>query len=53
MAGKGFEVGDLEQDIRDAWNFQLEITEKYMPRSAMIDATPSGWPGAMSGAQDL
>ena len=31
LAGKSFDVGDFEQDLRDAWNFQFEIEQKYMP----------------------
>jgi len=39
LAGKAFEVGDFEQDLRDVWNFQFEIEQKYLPNNTLHDPT--------------
>ena len=51
LAGKSFDVGAFEQDLRDVWNFQFEIEQQHMPSGAFPSQTPSGFPGPTPGQE--
>ena len=51
LAGKSFDVGDFEQDLRDVWNFQFEIEQKYMPGNAYATPASTSFPGLTPGQE--